>query len=107
MLHALETEYRRARHSEPASVRLAAQLKTIATRHPRTKIVSIVGNKCIENYPDRHLPTLFLYRNGALRRQFTAYGKDKERTIEGMHPFVMIIDALVTEAYRQQNWRCY
>lgn len=68
--------------SEPASVRLADQLKIIAKRHPRTKIVSIVGNKCIENYPDRHLPTLFLYRNGTLRRQFTAYGKDKERTVE-------------------------
>jgi len=68
--------------SEPTSVRLADQLKIIARRYPRTKIVSIVGNKCIENYPDRHLPTLFLYRNGSLRRQFVAYGKDRERTVE-------------------------
>lgn len=71
--------------SEPATVRLADQLKTIARRYPRTKVVSIVGNKCIENYPDRHLPTLFLYRNGSLRRQFVAYGKDRERTVEGTH----------------------
>jgi len=69
--------------SEPASVRLADQLRIIARRHPRTKIVSIVGNKCIENYPDRHLPTLFLYRNGSLMQQFVAYGKDRERTVEG------------------------
>jgi hypothetical protein len=68
---------------EPASVRLASQLRTVAARYPRTKIVSIVGNKCIENYPDRHLPTLFLYRNGTMRRQFTAYGKDRPRTVEG------------------------
>lgn len=68
--------------SEAASVRLADQLRIIARRYPRTKIVSIVGNKCIENYPDRHLPTLFLYRNGSLRRQFVAYGKDRERTVE-------------------------
>ena len=70
-------------HSEPTSARLADQLKIIAQRYPRTKIVSIVGNKCIENYPDRHLPTLFLYRNGSLRRQFVAYGKERERTLEG------------------------
>ncbi|KAF8344147.1 uncharacterized protein EI90DRAFT_3028438 [Cantharellus anzutake] len=70
--------------NEPANVRLASQLSTIATKYPRTKIVSIVGNKCIENYPDRHLPSLFLYRNGSLRRQFIAYGKDRERPVEDL-----------------------
>jgi hypothetical protein len=68
-------------------MRLKAQLDVIAARHPRTKIVSIVGNKCIENYPDRHLPTLFLYRNGVLRRQFVAYGKDRERSVQGISVF--------------------
>ncbi|KAF8321671.1 thioredoxin-like protein [Clavulina sp. PMI_390] len=68
--------------SEPASVRVTEQLRDIARRYPRTKVVSIVGNKCIENYPDRHCPSLFLYRNGALRQQFIAYGKDRERTVD-------------------------
>jgi len=74
---------------EPASVRLEAQLQIIAARYPRVKVVSIVGNKCIENYPDRHLPTLFLYRNGVLRRQFVAYGKDRERPVEELEVLLM------------------
>jgi len=74
---------------EPTSTRLRAQLNVIADRYPRTKIVSIVGNKCIENYPDRHLPTLFLYRNGVLRRQFVAYGKDRERPVEELEVLLM------------------
>ena len=69
--------------NEPATVRLTSQLEIIAAKYPRIKIVSIVGNKCIENYPDRHLPSLFLYRNGSLRRQFIAYGKDRERPLKG------------------------
>jgi len=75
--------------NEPASVRLTSQLRIIAAKYPRIKVASIVGNKCIENYPDRHLPSLFLYRNGSLRRQFIAYGKDRERSVEELEVLLM------------------
>ncbi|KAG8746672.1 hypothetical protein FRC10_003976 [Ceratobasidium sp. 414] len=64
-----------------ACTRLAGHLKTLATRYPSTKFVSIIGNKCIENYPDRHLPTLFFYRNGNPVSQVTAWGTDRPRTL--------------------------
>ncbi|KAG8719793.1 hypothetical protein FRC08_001980 [Ceratobasidium sp. 394] len=68
-----------------ACTRLTGHLKTLAARYPSTKFVSIIGNKCIENYPDRHLPTLFFYRNGNPVSQVTAWGTDRPRTLQGMN----------------------
>ncbi|KAG9085774.1 hypothetical protein FRC06_003456 [Ceratobasidium sp. 370] len=65
-----------------ACTRLTGHLKTLAARYPSTKIVSIIRNKCIENYPDRHLPTLFFYRNGNPVSQVTAWGTDRPRTLQ-------------------------
>ncbi|KLO19665.1 thioredoxin-like protein [Schizopora paradoxa] len=67
----------------PASERAFSHLRVLATRHPRTKFVSIVGDKCIPDYPDRHLPTLFVYRGGRIINQQTAWGAERERNLEG------------------------
>ena len=37
------------------------------------------------DYPDRHLPTLFIYRKGVIVNQQVAWGVDKEKNLEGMH----------------------
>ncbi|KAF8590502.1 thioredoxin-like protein, partial [Ramaria rubella] len=68
---------------QTASSRLAEQLKILAQRHPRTKFVSIVGDKCIANYADRLCPTLIIYRCGNVTRQVVSWGGDKERSIAG------------------------
>lgn len=64
-------------------MQLLAQLRTLATRYPRSKFVSIVGNKCIENYPDRLQPTLILYRAGEVVAQVVSWGKDRVRDPNG------------------------
>lgn len=48
---------------------LAGYLDRLAAKYPATKFVSIVGDQCIPNYPDKNLPTLLVYRNGDLHRQ--------------------------------------
>lgn len=68
---------------DPPSVQLLAQLRVLAKRYPRTKFVSIVGNKCIENYPDRLQPTLILYRGGEVATQVVSWGKDRVREPQG------------------------
>lgn len=40
-----------------------------APGNPRIKFVQIVSTRCIQNYPDANLPTLILYRNGAVQKQ--------------------------------------
>lgn len=72
------------------SVRLAEQLRILAARYPQTKFTSIVGDKCIPNYPDRMLPTLILYRNGEIKEQLVAWGTKREGTLEGTYSRVSL-----------------
>lgn len=48
---------------------LSGYLDRLAAKYPATKFVSIIGDQCIPNYPDKNLPTLLIYRNGNLHRQ--------------------------------------
>ena len=38
-------------------------------RHAATKFLQIKADACIENYPDRNVPTLLLYHDGVLQSQ--------------------------------------
>ncbi len=40
-----------------------------APNNPRIKFVQIVSTRCIQDYPETNLPTLILYRNGAVQKQ--------------------------------------
>ncbi|KAJ3694125.1 hypothetical protein LUZ60_009605 [Juncus effusus] len=42
-------------------------LEELATRYPLTKFVKIISTDCIPNYPDRNLPTILVYNNGAVK----------------------------------------
>lgn len=42
-------------------------LEELATKYPATKFVKIISTDCIPNYPDRNLPTLLVYNNGAVK----------------------------------------
>ncbi|KDQ59635.1 hypothetical protein JAAARDRAFT_126998 [Jaapia argillacea MUCL 33604] len=67
----------------PRSDRTSSHLQTLASKHPRTKFVSIVGDKCIPNLPDTRIPMLIVYRKGEIKNQIIAWGADRERRIEG------------------------
>ncbi|EJU05693.1 thioredoxin-like protein [Dacryopinax primogenitus] len=62
--------------------RLGDQIQELARRYPHTKFVSIVGDKCIPNYPDRNVPTLLMYRKGEMTNQVVAWGVAGDRSIE-------------------------
>ncbi|QRW27229.1 phosducin-like protein [Rhizoctonia solani] len=84
-----------------ACSRLTEHLKILAARYPSTKFVSIIGNKCIENYPDRHLPTLFFYRNGNPVSQVTAWGTDRPRTIQEIESILRALGMIPEKAPAQ------
>lgn len=69
--------------SIPRSDRTFVHVRALAERYPRTKFVSIVGDKCIPNLPDARIPMLIVYKKGAIRNQIVGWAADKERTIEG------------------------
>ncbi|EJD46111.1 thioredoxin-like protein [Auricularia subglabra TFB-10046 SS5] len=69
--------------------RIWPQIRALARRHPRTKFVSIVGNKCIPDYPDYHLPTIFVYRKGEMSGQIAAWGAKAERSIDDLEEWLI------------------
>ncbi|GHJ86878.1 hypothetical protein NliqN6_3280 [Naganishia liquefaciens] len=50
--------------SIPASNHLRQILNLLSPLHPLTRFLSIQGDQCIPNYPDKNIPTLLMYRNG-------------------------------------------
>lgn len=65
------------------SDRAFEHIRTLAERYPRTKFVSIIGNKCIPDLPDARIPMILVYRKGEIKQQFVSWGADRERRIEG------------------------
>ena len=69
----------------PRSERTFEHVRTLAQRHPKTKFVSIVGDKCIPDLPDSRQPMLIIYRDGEIQNQIVAWGGDRERRLDGEH----------------------
>ena len=45
-------------------------LTRLAEKFPTTKFLKSVSTTCIPNYPDRHLPTIFIYCEEDMKKQF-------------------------------------
>ncbi|XP_077338736.1 phosducin-like protein 3 [Lithobates pipiens] len=45
-------------------------LAVLARKFKDTKFVKAISTTCIPNYPDKNLPTIFVYRGGEIRAQF-------------------------------------
>jgi len=53
----------------PQSLLLDSLLSRLAVKHKDVKFVRIRADDAIENYPDRHCPTLFIYKGGDIAAQ--------------------------------------
>ncbi|KAF9068358.1 thioredoxin-like protein [Rhodocollybia butyracea] len=78
----------------PRSDRATEHIKSLAARYPRSKFVSIVGDKCIPNLPDNRVPMFIVYKKGDIRNQITAWGADRERRIEELEALLLVTGAL-------------
>ncbi|XP_058461515.1 viral IAP-associated factor homolog [Malaya genurostris] len=45
-------------------------MSQLAVAFPATKFVRAIATTCIPNYPERNLPTIFIYYEGQLKKQF-------------------------------------
>ncbi|XP_012784988.2 phosducin-like protein 3 isoform X3 [Ochotona princeps] len=45
-------------------------LSELARKFPDVKFIKAISTTCIPNYPDRNLPTVFVYREGDIKAQF-------------------------------------
>ncbi|GAA5987960.1 hypothetical protein JCM11641_005964 [Rhodosporidiobolus odoratus] len=60
--------------SVPESKKLMPLLQELASLYPSSKFVSIVSDHCIENYPDKNVPTMLVYRKGQMTGQIVGLG---------------------------------
>ncbi|GAA5936687.1 uncharacterized protein JCM15063_001957 [Sporobolomyces koalae] len=58
----------------PESKVLMPILDQLASLYPSTKFVKIVSDHCIENYPDKNVPTMLIYRKGQMMGQVVGLG---------------------------------
>jgi len=54
----------------PLCALINQHLASLAAKFPSTKFIKSISTTCIPNYPDKNLPTLFVYFEGALKEQF-------------------------------------
>jgi hypothetical protein len=44
-------------------------MSTLAKKFPATKFIKSISTTCVPNYPDKNLPTIFVYFEGQLKSQ--------------------------------------
>lgn len=45
-------------------------MQQLAVRFPQTKFLRSIATTCIPNFPEKNLPTLFIYHEGQMKKQF-------------------------------------
>ncbi|KAJ7504517.1 thioredoxin-like protein [Mycena galericulata] len=89
----------------PRSDRTFGHIRTLAARHPRTKFVSIVGDKCIPNLPDSRVPMIIVYKKGEIRNQVVAWGADRERTLDELEILLIVTGAIIPPEHLPEKKR--
>ncbi|KAF5357490.1 hypothetical protein D9758_012518 [Tetrapyrgos nigripes] len=87
----------------PRSDRAFEHVRTLASHYPRTKFVSIVGDKCILNLPDSRVPMFIVYKKGDICNQITAWGADRERRIGELEALLLVTGALHPPERRREE----
>lgn len=80
---------------------MSRHLQVLAKAYPSTKFVSIRGDMCIANYPDKNIPTLLIYRKGHLVKQVIGLGADVG--LKGVKTSVLGGSASHLQAYRSTS----
>ncbi|WAR16549.1 PDCL3-like protein [Mya arenaria] len=57
-------------HVIPLCKLMNQHLANLARKFPQTKFLRSVSSLCIPNYPDKNLPTVFVYLEGDMKKQF-------------------------------------
>lgn len=45
-------------------------LNELAGKYPSVKFIRSIAHTCIPNFPDKNVPTIFVYYNGQMKKQF-------------------------------------
>lgn len=79
----------------PRSDKAFTAIRALAAKYPRTKFVSIVGDKCIPNLPDVRVPMIIIYRKGEIMNQLVAWGGAQERSQDDLEAMLLLSGAII------------
>lgn len=71
----------------PLCTLINQHLNQLAFKFPTTKFLRSISTTCIPNYPDMNLPTIFVYFEGDLKKQFIGpiELRGMKLTVDGMN----------------------
>lgn len=90
-------------------------MRQLAEKFPYTKFLKAVAQTCIPNYPEKNLPSIFVYFEGDMKKQFVGPHelRGTSLTLEGMwcitilllrHFYVKIRLHITTITFLQDIW---
>ncbi|RDY11329.1 Phosducin-like protein 3 [Mucuna pruriens] len=83
---------------------LMQSIEELAARYPATKFVKIVSTDCIPNYPDRNVPTLLVYNNGAVKGNYVGLSSFGRRcTPEGVALVLCQSDPVLNDGHNRNE----
>ncbi|XP_031552911.1 phosducin-like protein 3 [Actinia tenebrosa] len=68
-------------------------ISQLARKFPATKFIKSISTLCIQNYPDKNLPTIFVYYNGDLKKQWIG-----PFSFGGMNLKIDVLEWMLSEA---------
>ncbi len=68
-------------------------LTQLAAKFPTTKFIKSISTVCIPNYPDKNVPTIFVYFEGTMKEQFIGPIplRGMNLTIEGLLMILIVL----------------
>ncbi|KAL2335207.1 hypothetical protein Fmac_016420 [Flemingia macrophylla] len=83
---------------------LLQSIEELAVRYPATKFVKIISTDCIPNYPDRNVPTLLVYNNGAVKGNYVGLHSFGRRcTPEGVALVLCQSDPVLNDGHNRNE----
>ena len=86
-------------------------MTNISAKYPNVKFLKSISTTCIPNYPDRNLPTLFVYYEGDMKKQLAGphcfrgmtMTSDEFEFVLGKHIY---LDCFLSSGYRISSLFC-
>jgi hypothetical protein len=85
-----------------ASRYLHQSMQKVALKHKDIQFLRIQADRCVENYPNRLVPTLLLYKDGAVRLQLTSM-KTQQCSVNNLEAVLFSLDAIEKPDFEQDE----
>jgi hypothetical protein len=88
--------------SVDASRLLHQSMQQVALKHKDIQFLRIQSDRCVEQYPHRLVPTLLIYKDGAVRLQLTSM-KSQQCSVNNLEAILFSLDAIEKPEFEEED----